>query len=330
MATRTLDSSPHILPLYARAAAPLIPGASLLPFIPGRGKDVPDLDLTLPGVKTDPEAVAAYSRVCGFSLRDHLPPTYPHVLAFPLHMAVMADGGFPFGAVGLVHIENRIVQRRRVALGEELSIQVRPTKLEPHPRGRTFTLVTKVSAGGEVVWEEVSTMLRRGGGGTGGEASPRAKATESHQVVDEIDGKADAPPGRGAAEEAQGLAPTAEWKLGGDLGRRYASVSGDRNPIHMHPLTAKALGFPRAIAHGMWTKARCLAALESRLPDAFAVEVRFRKPILLPGRVELASAARGEEIEFAVRDPRRQTSHLEGRLGPLEENKPKSGRKKPK
>ena len=35
MATRTLDSPPSILPLYARAAAPMIPGASLLPFVPG-------------------------------------------------------------------------------------------------------------------------------------------------------------------------------------------------------------------------------------------------------------------------------------------------------
>jgi MaoC like domain len=313
MAARTLDSSPHILPLYARAAAPLIPGASLLPFIPGRGKEVPDLDLSLPGVETDADAVAAYAKVCGFSLRDHLPPTYPHVLAFPLHMAVMADGGFPFGAVGLVHIENRIVQHRRIALGEELSIRVRPTKLEPHPRGRTFTLVSEVSAGGAVVWEEVSTMLRRGGGKA---AEPAAKTAKGEE--------------RGAGTEPAELSAAGEWRLGGDLGRRYAAVSGDRNPIHMHWLTAKPLGFPGAIAHGMWTKARCLAALESRLPNAFAVEVRFRKPILLPGRVEFASAARDEEIEFAVRDPKRHTSHLEGRLRPLDETKPKSGRKKSK
>ena len=64
------------------------------------------------------------------------------------------------------------------------------------------------------------------------------------------------------------------------------SVSGDLNPIHMHPLTAKAFGFPTAIAHGMWTKARCLAALHPRLPDHFRVEVQFRKPILLPATVQ--------------------------------------------
>ena len=96
----------------------------------------------------------------------------------------------------------------------------------------------------------------------------------------------------------------------------------------MHSLTAKPLGFPGAIAHGMWTKARCLAALDSRLPDAFAVDVRFRKPILLPARVEFASATKGEEIVFAVRDARRQTPHLDGSVTPLEPNsKAKTGRK---
>jgi hypothetical protein len=162
MATRTLDKSPSILPLYARTAATLIPGASLLPFVPGRGKEVPDLELSLAGVRPTPDAVAAYAKVCGFSLRDQLPPTYPHVLAFPLHMAVMADGRFPFGAVGLVHVENRIVQRRPIGLGEKLKLCVRPTALQPHPRGRTFSLITEAWSGRQKAWESESTMLHRG------------------------------------------------------------------------------------------------------------------------------------------------------------------------
>ncbi|HWA55072.1 MAG TPA: MaoC/PaaZ C-terminal domain-containing protein [Solirubrobacterales bacterium] len=311
MPTRTLDSSPSILPLYARAAAPMLPGASLLPFVPGRGKEIPEIELTLPSVHADAERVAAYSRVCGFSLRDTLPPTYPHVLAFPLHMAVMADGSFPFGAVGLVHVENTITQLRPIGIGEELEIKVKPTKLEPHPKGRTFSLQTKVKSGNRIVWESTSTMLRRGGG------EPSAAKAESHRHKHPAESQHD------AHEEA--LA-NAEWRLGGDLGRRYAAVSGDRNPIHMHSLTAKPLGFPRAIAHGMWTKARCLAAIESRLPDAFEVGVRFRKPILLPGRVEFASASEGDEIRFAVRDAKRGTPHLDGRMVPTE-SKPKNGRK---
>jgi acyl dehydratase len=305
MATRTLDSSPSILPLYARAAAPMIPGASLLPFVPGGGGEIPELDLTLESVVADPGDVAAYAKVCGFALRDSLPVTYPHMLAFPLHMAVMADGGFPFGAVGLVHVENRIEQQRRIGIDEELTIRVRPTKLAPHSKGQTFSLLTEVSAGGEKVWESASTMLRRGKG------EEKAKSDKGFAPL-----PADTPAG-------------AEWKLGGDLGRRYAAVSGDRNPIHMHSLTAKPLGFPGAIAHGMWTKARCLGALDSRLPDAFAVDVRFRKPIVLPARVEFASATEGDEIAFAVRDAKRQTLHLDGRVTPLEPNsKAKTGRTK--
>lgn len=320
MASRTLESSPSILPLYARAAAPMVPGASLLPFIPGGGKEIPEIELTLPGVHAGAEQVAAYSRVCGFALRDQLPPTYPHVLAFPLHMAVMADGSFPFGAVGLVHVENTITQQRPIGVGEELEIKVKPTKLAPHPKGRTFSLQTKVKAGGRIVWESTSTMLRRGGGDPN--AADKSAKSELHQLIPPADRQVD------AVREGEAGTPVAnaEWKLGGDLGRRYAAVSGDRNPIHMHAWTAKPLGFPRAIAHGMWTKARCLAAIESRLPDAFEVGVRFRKPILLPGRVEFASASEGDEIRFAVRDAKRGTPHLDGRMAPLEA-KPKNGRK---
>ena len=300
MSTRTLESPPSILPLYARAAAPMIPGASLLPGIPGGGGEIPELDLELAGVRADAGEVAAYAKVCGFALRDHLPPTYPHILAFPLQMAVMADGSFPFGAVGLVHIENSITQHRRIGIDEELRLTVRPTGLEPHPKGRTFGLVTEAWVGRQKAWEETSTMLRRGGGeGSGGEIGrPRRRRRRSRS--------------------------SAEWRLGDDLGRRYAAVSGDRNPIHMHAWTAKPLGFKRAIAHGMWTKARCLAAIESRLPDAFRVDVSFRKPIFLPGRVEFLA---GEDA-FAVRDAKRQTPHLDGRVKRVEA-KTRSERKQP-
>ena len=104
------------------------------------------------------------------------------------------------------------------------------------------------------------------------------------------------------------------WNVPGDIGRRYAAVSGDRNPIHLHPLTAKLFGMKAPIAHGMWTKARCLAALESTLPDAYTVDVSFRKPILLPGRVTFDARDDGS---FTVRSAKRpETIHLEGTVTP--------------
>lgn len=303
MATRTLTSPPQILPLYARATAPLLPGASRLPFLGGGGGELPDLELVLGDLRVDRDRLAAYAHVCGFSLRDALPATLPHVLAFPLHLALMADGSFPFPALGLVHVSNRIVQHRPIDLSETLELRVYLTPLRPHRSGRTFTIVSEARVEGELVWEDHSTMLRRGRSSEGGAADA---------------------PGRDAARERPEPPQSALWRLPGDLGRRYAAVSGDRNPIHLHALSARLFGFPRAIAHGMWTQARCLAALERELPDAFAVAVDFRKPILLPGEVAFGAEsghdggepARSGGVRFAVWGRGGAVRHLDGLLGP--------------
>ncbi len=294
-AERVLNSSPSLLPLFARSAAGLIPGSSRLPVIGRGGRAIPEVALSLPLVSVERERLVAYDRVCGFRLTDTLPPTYIHILAFPLHLAVMTDSAFPFPALGLVHIGNRITQHRAVSASERLSLRVWPTPLEPHPRGRQFSLRTEARVGEELVWEETSTILRRGGSDSSGEATASSRR-----------------------RQADTLPTTAVWRLRGDLGRRYASVSGDVNLIHIHPLGAKLLGFPSAIAHGMWTKARCLAALEGRLPEAFAVEVSFRRPIGLPAKVAFAEAPASESqhpgVRFGVRDARRGTPHLEGNV----------------
>jgi acyl dehydratase len=296
MATRELQRSPRILPLYVRAAAPAVPGASLLPFVGGGGGEIPDIELVLRNASIDSARLADYAEVCGFATSETLPASAPHLLAFPLHLALMADPGFPFGAIGLIHIANEITQHRPIAMREPLDLRISATALAEHPRGLSFSLISQARAGGELVWEERSTMLRRGPARPGGASSARDAS---------------------AAESLASAMVEQEWALPGDLGRRYGAVSGDRNPIHMHSLTAKPLGFPGAIAHGMWTKARCLGAFEGRLPDAFKVSVRFRAPIVLPSRVAFASAADGEAIDFEVRGSLRDTTHLQGRVEPL-------------
>ena len=291
--TRRLDGPPGMPALYGRAALGAVPGAGLLPFVAGRGSELPDLQLELAAVEVDRERLAAYCRVCGFTLRDSLPITYPHVLAFPLQMRLMADGAFPFPLLGLVHVDNSITQHRPIGTGEPLDLAVRAEDLRPHPKGRAFSLVAEARAGGELVWEERGTILRRGGGDPEAPREPRPAPVP------------DAAPA------------TTEWKLGDDLGRRYAGVSGDRNPIHMHSLSAKAFGFPRAIAHGMWSQARCLAQLEGRIPASLTTNASFGKPLLLPARVTLAVAERdGGGIGFALRDARKGTEHLLGDLQP--------------
>src|SRR2546421_3594871 len=202
MATRELSSSPSMVPLFARAGAAMIPGASHLPFVGGGGREIPDLALRLSDVTVDTDRLSAYNRVCGFDLQDTIPVTYPHILAFPLQLSLMTDPSFPFPAIGLVHIYNRITQHRPVRSTETLSLRVWATPIEPHPRGRQFSLRTEVRVGEELVWDEASTNLRRGGGGSDDASAPEVASAEDLPVA-------------------------ATWRLPGDLGRRYGAVSGD-------------------------------------------------------------------------------------------------------
>ncbi|CAI9413560.1 hypothetical protein HIDPHFAB_02052 [Nocardioides sp. T2.26MG-1] len=278
------------LPTMVKAALPAVPGLNLVPGVRKTGGPLPERTLDRHDVPLDGDHVARYAEICGFPRKDTLPLPYPHLLAFGMHMEIMTAGDFPFPAIGTVHLENSITQHRPIALTEDLQVTAYADNLRPHAKGQVFDMVTRVHSRAELVWEETSTFLRRGHGTEGapsGASYPDAPATGT------------------------------TWRLPGDLGRRYASVSGDHNPIHLYGLTARAFGFPRQIAHGMWSMARCVGALENRLPDQVHVDVAFKKPILLPGTVafgsrHLTEREGGPGYAFSLTDPRSRAPHLTG------------------
>lgn len=283
-----------MLPTMVRAALPAVPGVNLLPGVRKSGGPLPERTLERHDIPLDPAHVARYADLCGFPRKDVLPLPYPHLLAFGLHMEILTAGDFPFPAIGTVHLENSITQHRPIALTEELQVTAYAENLRPHPKGQVFDMVTRVHSRAEPVWEETSTFLRRG--------APTVEPVEAPVPATTFPDATypDAPP------------TGAQWRLSGDLGRRYASVSGDRNPIHLYPLTAKALGFPRQIAHGMWSMARCVGALENRLPDAATVAVAFKLPILLPGTVAFGSRRVDDRWAFSLSSPKTGAPHLAG------------------
>lgn len=294
-AERTLESAPGAATLYPRAAFGTFarPLLRKVPLIGGSApKGLPELTLGLDDVALDAGHVADYARVCGFDLRDTLPASYLHILGFPLAMSLMTDGGFPFGVIGLVHVANRIEHVRPVALSETPSFRVHAEDLRAHSKGRQFDVVAVATVAGERVWEGRSTYLRVGGGSGSGASK------DDHKI----------------AERPALPAPDAIWQIPGDIGRRYGAVSGDRNPIHLHNLSAKLFGMPRAIAHGMWLKARVLAALQPELPARFTAEVRFKRPVLLPARVAFSTDKTADGRAFALHDAKRGIPHLEGHV----------------
>jgi acyl dehydratase len=291
MATVVYAEAPRLGSMYRTAARSALRGAR------PTGDSLPDAELVLRDTGVDRDHLASYDRVCGFRLADTLPATYPHILAFPLSIALMTRADFPLPLVGLVHVASTIELRRPLGAGERFEIRVRAEHLRPHDRGRQVDLVAEVYAEDEPVWAGRSTYLHRqaprGGAGSG---TRTAAATA-----------ADAAP-----------APTALWRVDPTVGHRYAEVSGDRNPIHTSRLGARLFGFPRPIAHGMWSLARCVAALEGRLPPAYAVQVAFKLPIPLPSTVAYRATPTGTGgWTLSLSSARSGKPHLAGTITPF-------------
>ena len=282
MSTIELTKAPSTLGLLLRAAATVKK--------PGKMKQesLPPITASMKALKPSMEKINAYNKVCGFSTSGSMPITYPHILCFPLHMEMMISPNFPFPMLGLVHIRNEITQHRAIGNQELLDIYTELTGPEVVAKGYEFTLLSKIYVGGSLVWESKVTYLAR------------AKT----KVEDKKSGN-----------QAETFAPDHQdfWELPKDLGRRYAKVSGDSNPIHLYGLTAKLFGFPSAIAHGMWSKAHALAALQDSLPEnAFRVSVSFKLPMLLPNKVLFQYSQSGDHIEFRVKDKSGEKPHVSG------------------
>lgn len=274
MTVRELDRTPDLKRLYGRAVARGLRDA--VGQMGSGGASLPDDELVLADVGIDRDHVATYSRVCGYRLGDALPPTYLHVMAFPLAMELMTEPDFPFSPVGVVHAGNRITHHRPVAIDERPTVRAHMSDLQPHPSGRRFDVVAEAAVDGETVWSETSIYLQKG------------------------DGSEDA---EGVGVDAPDRSSRAAlWHVSREVGRRYAAVSGDPNPIHLHQVPARLFGYPSNIAHGMWTKARTLAALEGRLPDAYEVTVSFGKPLVLPRKVAFTAERHREGWGIAVHD----------------------------
>lgn len=252
--------------------------------------EAPEVELRYDAVAVDRARMAAYDRVCGFRLTDTLPATYPHVLSFPVAMQLMTDPSFPFALPGIVHVGNRITQHRPIRFDEPLNFAVRAENVRPHHAGSQVDVVAEARVGDELVWRGVSTYLSRSG-------------------------RSRTPAGGAGGEPESAVRPVAVWPVPGDIGRRYAAVSGDRNPIHTSRVGARLFGFTRPIAHGMWTAARVLAALEGRLPPKYHYGVEFKRPLLLPSRAVLGLADEaGSAIPLEVRSARTGEPHLRGRI----------------
>ena len=256
-----------------------------LPLIP-RGDRLPDTTLTVDDVAIDRAGVAAYAAVTGLRYGDTVPLTYPFVLTYPMVMELVTGFDFPFAAVGAVHIENVITRYRPIAVTDSLRVAVHADNLREHRRGLLVDVISRVFLGNEPAWDQVTTFLHQQR--TSLSAEPKPEPSPAPKL----------PP------------PNTVLRITQRQIRRYAAIGADHNPIHTSLLGAKLFGFPRPIAHGMFSAAAVLANIEGQLPDAVSYTVKFGKPVFLPSTlgVYLDRVERGWDI--ALRDLAKGYPHL--------------------
>lgn len=233
-----------------------------LPFLP-RGDRLPDRVIDVDDLTIERANVAAYAAVTGLRYGDHVPLTYPFVLTFPSVMSLLTGFDFPFPAVGAVHVENHITAYRPIAVTDTLGVTVHAENLREHRKGLLVDLVSAVAVGNEPAWHQVATFL--------------------HQQRTSLSDQ----PKPAPAPARKPPAPNGILRITPAQIRRYAAISGDRNPIHTSAVGARLFGFPTAIAHGMFSAAAVLANIEGHLPDAVRYSVKFGKPVVLPASAGL-------------------------------------------
>ncbi|UNU73090.1 acyl dehydratase [Moraxella nasovis] len=286
MADQIFQELPKLHTTYANVIKSLIPhGDSTAKSLPGAVYSILKLAI-------DQNNLKEYRKICGFMDDGRVPVTYFAVLSQNLQMNMMAKEDFPFAMLGLVHVENSVTQYRPIFDTETVAMSVKLDNLRPHDKGQQFDFITTVHIGKELVWQGVSTYLSR-------QKKPKDKSIT--RATPTITPK---------LSQGQGFIQIID--VPEDIGRRYAFVSGDFNLIHLHPLSARAFGFPKAIAHGMWSKARVLSALTD-LPKAYRIDVSFKLPIFLPSKVELVVNKNTDETAFGVYD-KEDRPHLLGQV----------------
>lgn len=247
----------------------------------------------------DPAVVARYREVCGYGEGDAVPSSFMETLFQGLMVQIVLAPSFPFSPFGVIHLSQAMRQQRAVASDAVLDLRCTLDGVRQTKRGFEVEIGMHAAQDDQTVWEGTAGLISR------------SKATRAGKT-------------RGAKPPPAAVDPDA-WsephplEVAGDTGRRYAAVSGDYNPFHLYGALAKLFGFPKPIAHGMWTLGRALAWVEAgldELPEAHQVEASFKKPLLMPGSVTLRQRPLegGEGRDFEVRHARKAHPHLVGRV----------------
>lgn len=273
-----LESLPKTASLYPRLATTL--------FKKGKG-ELPDITIHLAKNTIDAAALKKYNAVCGFDNNTTVPSSYLHAYVFPIHTYLLSQPDIPFPLPGLIHFANSIKQHRPLMLGEEFSVTCKTGNLIAHEKGQAFEVLSYAEVNGKRIWEDESIYLYKGKEGVGNILEWRQPALNENCIKE-------------------------SWSLHNNLGIEYAIASGDFNPIHLHPLSAKLFGFNRHIIHGMWSVGKIISIFEKRMTESYVMTASFKVPIYLPASIIFRHEKTDSGFDFDIMDNTQEKPHLKG------------------
>lgn len=216
-------------------------------------------------VKIERDKLKEYNKSCGLPESDTLPPLYPHIVAAPVHTTMLSHKDFPLPMMGSIHHRNHILQHRQIGVNESLDIHCVVETKRNIKKGLEFDVTTNITVAGEPVWDSITTVFIRGKFGAPDEPSPLSNLSSSKEAEFKT-----------------------EWFVPAGTGRKYAKITGDYNPIHMSPISAKLFGFKRDIAHGMWTLANAVGLAPLQINGKpVRIDAAFKGPMFMNNKAKL-------------------------------------------
>ncbi len=264
------DKKPSILASYARTI--FLRRRGLMP-----GESLPEISASMKSIKIDRSLLKKYIETCELKDDGYMPILYPHVIASPVYMSILTHKKFPIALVGALHLRNHIIRHRGIKADEVFDMDVRLTDKRIVKQGVEFDFTIVLTVDGEKVWESITTWLKQGKYGKDFDESPNADLIKP--VPD--------------AEHFKDL------YIPRGIGKKYAGITGDYNPIHMSKLLAPLFGLKRDVAHAMWACANSMAHLPA-LPDdkPQRVDFAFKGPLFLDNKSYINTKERKGGIRF--------------------------------
>ena len=242
-----------------------------------QGDVFPRITAVLKNYRVDQDKLAAYRGICELEDDGYLPVLYPHVFTAPLHMAILSHRDFPIPLFGMLHFRNHLIQHRPIKSGEVLDVEVALSEHRIVKQGFEFDYTIKIETKGELVWNSITTYLKQGKFGTEYTASPRSDLIEP--ITD-------------AEKVSESMIPK-------NIGKRYAKICSDYNPIHMSKFAAKLFGFKRDIAHAMWATAYSIGKTGYRNIDKpVRVDLGFKGPLFIESKSYIMRSVKKDVTRF--------------------------------